>query len=142
MFSLKTFLSTKKILFLGLIIGSFLVFNLIRLIYLNVTNERRISSQKNEVLSLKAAVQKLENDKLYYSSDQYLETEARDKLQLTKPDETIIVVPENVQKELVKTETQKILGVSATGIRKLSNLEQWLELFLGKGQVKKFNFDF
>ena len=63
------------------------------------------------------------NDKLkYYQSEEFLETQIRDKLQMVKPGETIVVLPEEITNTSDEIKPPK-------DMKELSNWQKWLKLF-------------
>lgn len=79
-----------------------------------VKAKQDLAKQKQENQELKAQLS-------YVQSDEFLETEARDKLFLVKPGESDVIIP----KELVmKKEEKKVIILPAW--------QQWINLFVGK----------
>lgn len=79
-----------------------------------VKAKQDLAKQKQENQELKAQLS-------YVQSDEFLETEARDKLFLVKPGESDVIIP----KELVmKKEEKKMIILPAW--------QQWINLFVGK----------
>lgn len=64
---------------------------------------------------------KLKKQLSYVRSLQFIETEARNKLFLTKPGESEIVIPHNLLQ--ASSSAQAVLG------REKNNWEKWIELF-------------
>jgi len=93
---IKKILSSKIFLFIVIFIFIFLLIGLIRETY-------RKHQLKNEINQFQTSINKLEgeNKKLidlmdYFKEDSYLEKEARIKLNLKKPGETVVVLSKDV----------------------------------------------
>ena len=140
---LPTSNSKKIILIVVFILGAFISINLARVVFLNIENENRLSQRRNEVLGLEEEVGDLENQLEYYRSNEFLEKEARDKLQMVKPNETIIVIPEEIQKEIQKEADEANNQTQEQKVDTDNNLEQWVQLFFGENNHQwNFRFDF
>lgn len=81
-------------------LGNFLLYFLViytfimlgRSVWVNWKLEQQITEIKNNVTNIQKQNKDLENLILYYQSDSYREVEARRKLGLKKPDETVVSV--------------------------------------------------
>jgi len=120
-------------------LGFFLVVSLSRSIYLNWDSQKRIETKRQEVEDLEKEVGFLEEEIEFYQSEGFLEEEARNRLQLVKPGETLIVVPEEAQKELNERVSQI---ESESENRSPNNWQEWAKLFLDSDQKLNFKFDF
>jgi cell division protein FtsB len=131
-------LNSRKLTIVYIVVASFLVFNLGRLVYLNIENKQKVDQRNNEVFSLESDVGELEKQVDYYQTDEYLEKEARDRLNMTKPNETVYIIPENLKDDIKKEDP------SSLGVKKVASdtWSLWLELLSGKAEIKGFAFDF
>lgn len=118
------------------LLGSiFLIFLSIILLY-NVGKSILITSEKVEILNQaekEVSDLRLNNLKLltlseYMTSDEYLETEARNRLNLSRNGETAFVVPEKVLERGI-LQVQQVLG-GKTDTAEEQNWEIWYNFFL------------
>lgn len=59
----------------------------------------RVLEAKNQLSQLRLEHEKLVRENAMVKSDQYIEKIARDKLGMSKPGETVVVLPEDLQQE-------------------------------------------
>lgn len=64
-------------------------------VFKNYKVNQEISDLKIEIETIKAKSIQLENEIVYYQTKSYVELEGRRRLGLKKPDETIVIAPEN-----------------------------------------------
>lgn len=83
-------------------------------------DELKLAEQKIEELQKEAA--NLTGKKEFYQSEEFIEQEARNKLNMVKEGETVVVLPPNLKEILSKGENQPQAS--------LPNWRQWLNLFL------------
>lgn len=117
------------VLVVAILIASTWVWSTIEAIQHNFTLQ-----QKVDTLSQQIAIDDLQNktlqlQKSYYSSDQYLELSARERLGLTQPGEKVLVLPANTVKPLEQTVQT---GSSSTTMNDRSNFAQWMYFLFGK----------
>lgn len=110
----------KKILFFAVLIGSFLIINnLVRSISDLWRKQDLIEQAKIDVVKEKKDNQKLKEQLSKAQSEQFIEEQARNKLFLVKPDEKLVVIPQ----DLLKTASPSAPPPP------LPNWQQWLKLF-------------
>jgi len=123
---LKNFLN--KALIYAIIAYAFFILG--RSIWTNFQLKRQIDSIKQEITSLEKQNQDLENLILYYQSDSFKEVEARAKLGLKKPGETVVSVPtktyNNYQEE---TAADKESFSDQSNDSQSANWENWWNFF-------------
>jgi len=115
-------LKKKPIQVLIIVIGIVLIVSLSRSILkmFRAKDELKLAEQKIEELQKEAAI--LTEKKDFYQSEEFIEQEARNKLNMVKEGETVVVLPPNLKELLGGRENQpQIL---------LPNWRQWLNLFL------------
>ncbi len=102
------------------IIGIGLIISLSRNIYrlLKAGDQVKLAQQRLE--KLEKEHQELLEKKEYYQSEEFIEQEARNRLNLGKPGEMLVILPPNVG------ETGEISSPSAP---ELPNWKRWLKLF-------------
>ncbi|MFZ2199211.1 MAG: septum formation initiator family protein [Microgenomates group bacterium] len=117
----------RKIILYGVILFQILIIiSLVRGIQLSSRSASRIASMQETKAKLEQEREKLQKEKEEVSSDFYLEKVARDELHLSKPGETVVIIPDSVivgaQINEPKIEVE---------IRK-PNWVRWLEILSGK----------
>jgi len=115
-------LNRKPIQILIIIVGIILIVSLSRSILkmFKARDELKLAEQKIEELQEEAA--SLTEKKEFYQSEEFIEQEARNKLNMVKEGETVVVLPPNVKEILGEKEVQPQTSVP--------NWRQWLNLFL------------
>ena len=115
-------LNRKPIQILIIIVGIILIVSLSRSILkmFKARDELKLAEQKIEELQEEAA--SLTEKKEFYQSEEFIEQEARNKLNMVKEGETVVVLPPNVKEILGEKEIQPQISVP--------NWRQWLNLFL------------
>jgi cell division protein FtsB len=103
-----------------IIIGIGMIVSLSRNIYrlLKAGDQVKLAQEKLE--KLEKENQELAEKKKYYESEEFIEQEARNRLNLGKPGETVIILPPNAG----QTETNLPEKPA-----ELPNWQQWLKLF-------------
>lgn len=71
------------------------------------------------VSQLKEENNRRQSEARYVETPQFIEKEAREKLNLVKPDETLVIIPQNVLKE----------ATAPAEVTPIPNWQQWLRLF-------------
>ena len=114
--------TTKKILFIASVIICLVIINsLARSAYNLWQKQDLVVKAKNDLEREKELNQELKARLSYVKSDEFLETEARNKLFMVKEGETGVIVPKNlIEKKEVKKEII------------LPPWQQWVNLFIGK----------
>jgi cell division protein FtsB len=104
-----------------ILIGLVLVINLSRNILKLLKAGDRISLAERKLAELEKKNQQLAEQKEYYQSEDFVEQEARNKLNMARPGEAIVILPPNVKELLGKTESKSTSGSA--------NWEMWWKLF-------------
>ena len=114
--------TTKKILFIASVIICLLIINsLARSAYNLWQKQDLVVKAKNDLEREKELNQELKVRLSYVKSDEFVETEARNKLFMVKEGETGVIVPKNlIEKKEVKKEIV------------LAPWQEWINLFVGK----------
>jgi len=115
-------LKKKPIQILIIVIGIALIVSLSRSILkmFRAKDELKLAEQKIEELQKEAA--SLTEKKEFYQSEEFVEQEARNKLNMVKEGETVVVLPPNLKEIIGGKEDQPLAP--------LPNWRQWLNLFL------------
>ncbi|HKZ34300.1 MAG TPA: septum formation initiator family protein [Patescibacteria group bacterium] len=102
----SSFGSRKRLIsILFLFIGIFLLGNLAQGIFDAWRGRERIQKMKQDLQEIAKENETLQQEVQYYQSEEFVEKEAREKLNLVKPGETVIIVPEEA---LRKEESERI----------------------------------
>ena len=117
----------KSIIFLILIAVSFFGYALFKEMSKKKQVESEINSLKQEAEKIKKENMQLEERIAYLGSQDYQETEARDKLNLQKPDEKVVVLAQGPErKEIV---SQEIQMPAAAAKDQTPNYQKWWDYF-------------
>ena len=98
--------------------------------YLNYRVRQRVAQIEAETKRLKGENQRLTNLISYYQTETFSELEARSKLGLKKPGETVIAVPENADEP---AEEQFRPEEESTQPESTPNYIKWWEYLFGEG---------
>ncbi len=115
-------LKHKWVQVLIIIVGIGLIISLSRdiLRLLRAADELKLAAQKVEELQKEG--ESLTQKKNYYQSETFIEEEARNKLNMAKEGETVVILPPNLKEVLGEKENPSA--------KPLPNWRQWLNLFL------------
>lgn len=111
----------KAINFAIIIIGTGLIINLSRGITRLLKAGDRVKQAEQKVTELEKKQAELQAQKDYFQSEAFLEQQARDKLNLSKEGEAVVILPENMEELVDYQKPQKEAQVP--------NWQQWWELF-------------
>lgn len=112
----------KLIRYLILVFGIYLVVFLSRDLFQLLKKKERIKKMEEKIETLRLGNEELGERLEYVESDQFIEKEARDKLNMAKEGETIVILPETLKLRGQESETSPE--------ENLPNWQQWLRLFL------------
>lgn len=113
----------KKIgLILAIFITVFISYNLLSQILEALKSGERLSTEADSLYKLEAKNKELKKRLEEVKSTQFIEKEARNKLGLSKPGETIIVIPDEKIKEILQ-------GSASAQETRLPNPLGWWKLF-------------
>jgi cell division protein FtsB len=110
----------------------FLIFSIVLIINLSKdairlsSADKRIEEAEIKLAKLKQENQEFKNKLEYYQGDEFAEEEIRNKLQLTKPGEKIVILPEQLKESLNQEEDIKLKPEETP----IPNWQKWLNLFL------------
>lgn len=83
---------------------------------------KRLERETEELVQLQKKNIELKKELIEVQTPQFIEREARDKLNFSRPNETVIIIPEE--------EIDKVLGIEKKiGETKIPNWQGWLKLF-------------
>jgi cell division protein FtsB len=112
----------KLIPSLIIIFSLYLIVSLSREIFDLIQKEKIIGKEQLKLEELKVETQVLKEQLDYVQSEEFVEKEAREKLGMTKPGETVVILPEDF-KEMVD-QSQGVIEP-----KEVPNWKQWLGLF-------------
>lgn len=104
-----------------IVVGIGLIISLSRNIYrlLKAGDQVKLAQERLEELEIEH--QELLELRDYYQSEEFIEKEARDKLNLSRPEETVVILPPNVGEIVGK--------ITPSPAPELPNWRRWLKLF-------------
>jgi cell division protein FtsB len=101
----------RAVLFtLGAIVFSFISYGAIRIHGRNVALQQQLSGLQTQVASLEAENIRFQEDIDFYSQPENLEKEARARLNLKKPGETLVIIPRGTQKNSSGSDAEAGIG--------------------------------
>lgn len=89
-------------LILAVIIAVFIVYNLLSQILDALKSSERLSTEADSLFKLEAKNKELKLKLSQIKSPEFIEKEARNKLGLAKPGETVIIIPDEKIKEILQ----------------------------------------
>lgn len=118
-------LYSKSFIFFLLIVLVLAIIAFGRESYRNFGINQEIKNLEKKIEQLKASNEELIGLEEYFQSEEFLEKQARLKLNLTKPGEKVIIIKQ-IEEDL------KELGQEETIAKEISNIQKWWEYFFGK----------
>lgn len=118
----------KIILYLVIIFQVLLIISLLRGIQLSRRSALRIADMQEKKMKLEEERMTLNEERKYFESAYYLEKVARDELHLSKPGETVVIVPVDNKIENYADSSQ----ILRQNKKNLPNWVKWIEILSGK----------
>ena len=115
----------KSLAFFVLLISFILIVNLGRDIWRLIKVEERLVQAEKKLEQAKNENQDLKKTKEFYQSDAFLEEQIRNKLQMAKPGEKVVILPEKLQEGSRVGKVEEVEKVD----EETANWEKWLGLF-------------
>ena len=112
---MKRVLSVSMLLF-----AAYLIISLSRSLWDLWQKQENLLKAQTNVERLRQENNRLQSELEYVQTDEFVEREAREKLKLVKPNETVVLIPENV----LRAATASAVPTPAP-----PNWEQWMRLF-------------
>lgn len=91
----------------GAVVVSFILYGAVRIHERNAALEHQLNGLKSQVASLEAENARFQEDIDFYSQPENLEKEARARLNLKKPGETLVIIPNGSQKNSSGSESEE-----------------------------------
>lgn len=110
----------KLIAIVILLVEAYLIISFSRSVWGLWQRQEEIDRQRERVGKLLQENNRLQSQLTYVRTEEFIEKQAREKLNLVKPDETVVVVPESVLRAAT---------ASASPTPPPPNWEQWMRLF-------------
>jgi len=136
---IKKILSSKIFLFFLLLAVIWVGLVSIKAYYKKSQLDQEVTSLKSEIGKLDQQDQDLSQLIKYFNNQNYLEKEAKDKLNLKKSDENVVMVPEgqlneeaDASQELFSTKTNGISNNSQPARDAENNLVKWWKYLFGR----------
>lgn len=127
-------LNSRLFLILLLIILGGVVFSLSKEVYRKHQISRQINKLKNEISELEKNNKGLTDIIQYFGSEDYMEKEARRKLNLAKPGENVIVIAGEKDKTAKNPESAEE-GNAGANQKEISNLLKWWKYLFGNQEL-------
>jgi cell division protein FtsB len=118
----------NAVLLVALLIASTWVWSTIEAIQHNFKLQQQVDALTQQIAVEELQNKTLELQRAYYSSDQYLELSARERLGLAQPGEKVVILPPNTVKPLEQTTAKQ----TEDTISQRSNFAQWMYFLFGK----------
>jgi cell division protein FtsB len=115
----KDFFKKRWVVFLVLLLGSLIIFNLIRSIIGLLGAEKKVGEAEKRVGELALEQEELLKKREYFESEEFVESVARDKLNLAREGETVVILPEEEERGEGGEES----------VLETPNWQKWLALF-------------
>lgn len=116
----------RKIVLYGIIIFQILlIISLIRGIQISRKSSERIANLEATKAELLEEAEKIKAEGEYVQSPYYLEKVARDELNLSKPGETVVIVPDSVRMAAGKREDKEV-------VEEKENWQKWWDVLSGQ----------
>ena len=112
----------KKVIQVAIIIiGLSLIVNLTKDIFRLLKAGEQVKFAERKLEEAKLEKEEILKKKEYYASEEFIEEAARDKLNMARPGETIVVLPQNLAEVIGRKEKETF--------PKLPNWQKWWKLF-------------
>ena len=106
----------------------YILFLVGKVVYQNYQTKRRLAEIEAEIERLRQENRRLSDLVTYYQTDTFRELEARKKLGLKKPGETVVALPENADEEIVDPTRLP----AAPAPPPMPNYRKWWEYLFGQ----------
>lgn len=123
------FLSSRVITVIFFVVIIYAAFGLAKVTWQNYKVNQQIISLKDSIKKADEENFNLKSKIEYYKTDSFRERQAREKLNLQKPGEIVIVIPTSPQVEEIKKAEENKVAEKPT-LR--SNFQKWQDYFFGK----------
>lgn len=122
----KKILYSKPSIFFLLLVIIFIVIALGRESYRFFRINQEIKGLKQKIADIEKSNEELSKMREYYQSEEFLEREARLKLNLTKPGEKLIIIKQKEESPEEKIEEKKAIA------KEISNIQRWWDYFFNE----------
>ena len=115
------FLHSKTVQLIIIVVGALLILNFSRDILKLLKAGDRLKEAEEKVTRLEKEHQALQEKREFYASEEFVEQEARNKLNMARPGETIVILPPNVKEILGHSDRPQAPDIP--------NWQKWWKLF-------------
>jgi cell division protein FtsB len=122
----KKILYSKPSVFFLLLILIFAVIALGRESYRYFKINQEIKNLEQRIENIEKSNEELSEIREYYQSEEFLEKEARLKLNLTKPGEKLIIIKQ------IEEDLEERIGEKEVIAKEISNIQKWWNYFFGE----------
>lgn len=123
---MKKFAPTSFVNILGALIAIWILFALVQTVKRNYDLEKQIDTQRQKIALLQAQKEELTYNIAYYNTDSFKQRQARARLGLQQPGESVVILPSGSPAPVPEADP-------AIARIKRSNLRQWIDFLSGKG---------
>lgn len=110
-----------------LVIAAYILFSLVKSIFSNYKINQQINENNKQISDLIEENAIIKNQNLYYQTNTYREIQARKKMGLKKPDETMIIAPGNRDNKVNNVSNIVITDETSSNIPESPNYEKWVK---------------
>lgn len=116
-----------------LIIAIILIIGCLKNIWRLIHADKSLKETEKKLVVIKEENSQIKEKESYYQSEPFLEEQIRDKLQMAKPNEVVMILPEELQKqpepETYIFKDKKTDKVEVNNNQQEANWQKWLKLF-------------
>lgn len=121
----KKLLYSKSFIVFLVIIFVLVIIALGRESYQYFRINQEIEDLEKKIEELEASKEEFARMEQYFQSEEFLEKEARLRLNLTRPGEKLIIIKQ-IEEDLEEIEQKRVIA------KEISNIQKWFEYFFGK----------
>ncbi|MBI4117815.1 MAG: septum formation initiator family protein [Parcubacteria group bacterium] len=127
---LYRFFSSGILFVFCIVLLLFISYSLIREYVRKNSVGREIDELKKQILSLETDTGHLSKMVQYFQTQSFIEDEARLNLGLSKPGESVLIIPQKTKEEMAEIDPQQ--RIENKNFPDQNNPEKWLHYFIGK----------
>ena len=128
----KKILGSRSLLFILVLSAIWLTLISVKTLYRKYQLDNEISSLKKEIAKIDRKDQELTQLMSFFNNQDFLEKEAKEKLNLKREGENVAMVPEAAFSQESITTPTSVLGQSETAAVSENNFVEWWKYFFGQ----------
>jgi cell division protein FtsB len=128
----KKILGSRSLLFILVLAAIWLTLISVKTLYRKYQLDNEISSLKKEIAKIDRKDQELTQLMSFFNNQDFLEKEAKEKLNLKREGENVVMVPEAAFSQESITTPTSVLGQSETAAVSENNFVEWWKYFFGQ----------